>query len=85
MVSSDGGVATDDEEADYVVSKWFGNVNMDTFESPTFDVLNRAVNEPIMKCENDLRALMGMKAIGDISELAAAIDINKYPDYWIAG
>lgn len=79
------GVATDDEEADYVVSKWFGNVDMDTFESPTFDVLNKAVNEPIMKCENDLRSLMGMKAIGDIGELAAPIDINKYPDYWIAG
>ena len=79
------GGATDDEEADYVVSKWFGNVDMDTFESPTFDVLNRAVNEPIMKCENRLRSLMGMKAIDDISELAAPIDINKYPDYWIAG
>lgn len=79
------GVATDDEEADYVVSKWFSNVNMDTFESPTFDVLNRAVNEPIMECENHLRSLMGMKAIGDIGELAAPIDINKYPDYWIAG
>lgn len=79
------GVATDDEEADYVVSKWFGNVDMDTFESPTFDVLNKAVNEPIMKCENRLRSLMGMKAIGDIGELAAPIDINKYPDYWIAG
>lgn len=79
------GVATDDEEADYVVSKWFGNVNMDTFESPTFDVLNRAVNEPIMGCENLLRSLMGMDAISDISELTAPIDINKYPDYWIAG
>lgn len=79
------GVATDDEEADYVVSKWFGNVNMDTFESPTFDVLNVAVNEPIMKCENSLRSLMGMEAISDISQLAAPIDINKYPDYWIAG
>ena len=79
------GVATDDEEADYVVSKWFGNVNMDTFESPTFDVLNRAVNEPIMESENHLRSLMGMEAIGDISELTAPIDINKYPDYWIAG
>ena len=78
------GVATDDEEADYVVSKWFGNVNMDTFESPTFDVLNRAVNEPIMGCENLLRSLMGMDAISDISELTAPIDINKYPDYWIA-
>lgn len=79
------GVATDDEEAGYVVSKWFGNVNMDTFESPTFDVLNVAVNEPIMKCENSLRSLMGMEAISDISQLAAPIDINKYPDYWIAG
>lgn len=79
------GVATDDEEADYVVSKWFGNVNMDTFGSPTFDVLNVAVNEPIMKCENSLRSLMGMEAISDISQLAAPIDINKYPDYWIAG
>ena len=78
------GIATDDEEADYVVSKWFGNVNMDTFESPTFDVLNRAVNEPIMGCENLLRSLMGMDAISDISELTAPIDINKYPDYWIA-
>ena len=78
------GVATDDEEADYVESKWFSNVNMDTFESPTFDVLNRAVNEPIMGCENRLRSLMGMDAIGDISELAAPIDINKYPQYWIA-
>ena len=79
------GVATDDEEADYVVSKWFGNVDMDTFESPTFDVLNRAVNEPIMESENHLRSLMRMEAIGDISELTAPIDINKYPDYWIAG
>lgn len=79
------GVATGDEEADYVVSKWFGNVNMDTFESPTFDVLNVAANEPIMKCENTLRSLMGMEAISDISQLAAPIDINKYPDYWIAG
>lgn len=29
------GVATGDEEADYVESKWFSNVDMDTFESPT--------------------------------------------------
>ena len=79
------GVATDDEEADYVESKWFSNVNMDTFESPTFDVFNRAVNEPIMESENHLRSLMRMEAIGDISELAAPIDINKYPEYWIAG
>lgn len=79
------GVATDDEEADYVVSKWFGNVNMDTFESPTFDVLNVAVNEPIMGCENSLRSLMGMEAISDIGELGDPIDINKYPQYWIAG
>lgn len=79
------GVATDDEEADYVVSKWFGNVDMDTFESPTFDVLNKAVNEPIMECENCLRSLMGMEAISDIGELAAPVDINKYPQYWIAG
>ena len=79
------GVATDDEEANYVESKWFSNVNMDTFESPTFDVLNRAVNEPIMGCENSLRSLMGLEAISDISQLAAPIDINKYPEYWIAG
>lgn len=79
------GVATDDEEVDYVESKWFSNVNMDTFESPTFDVLNRAVNEPIMGCENSLRSLMGLEAISDISQLAAPIDINKYPEYWIAG
>lgn len=79
------GVATDDEEAAYVESKWFSNVNMDTFESPTFDVLNRAVNEPIMGCENSLRSLMGLEAISDISQLAAPIDINKYPEYWIAG
>lgn len=79
------GVATDDEEADYVESKWFGNVNMDTFESPTFDVLNKAVNEPIMECENCLRSLMGMEAISDIGELGDPIDINKYPQYWIAG
>ena len=79
------GVATDDEEADYVESKWFGNVNMDTFESPTFDVLNKAVNEPIMECENRLRSLMGMEAISDIGELGDPIDINKYPQYWIAG
>lgn len=79
------GIATGDEEADYVESKWFGNVNMDTFESPTFDVLNKAVNEPIMECENRLRSLMGMEAIGDISELSAPIDINNYPQYWIAG
>lgn len=78
------GVATDDEEADYVESKWFSNVNMDTFESPTFDVLNRAVNEPIMGCENSLRSLMGLEAISDISQLAAPIDINRYPEYWIA-
>lgn len=79
------GIATDDEELDYVKSKWFGNVNMDTFESPTFDVLNKAVNEPLMDCENRLRSLMGMEAISDISELANPIDINKYPQYWIAG
>lgn len=79
------GVATDDEEADYVESKWFGNVNMDTFESPTFDVLNKAVNEPIMECENRLRSLLGMEAISDIGELGDPIDINKYPQYWIAG
>lgn len=78
------GVATGDEEADYVESKWFGNVNMDTFESPTFDVLNRAVNEPIMECENRLRSLMGMEAITDMSELANPIDLNNYPQYWIA-
>lgn len=79
------GIATDDEEIDYVESKWFGNVNMDTFESPTFDVLNKAVNEPLMECENRLRSLMGMETISDISELANPIDINKYPQYWIAG
>ena len=79
------GIATSDEELDYVESKWFGNVNMDTFESPTFDVLNKAVNEPLMECENRLRSLMGMEAISDISELANPIDINNYPQYWIAG
>ena len=79
------GIATSDEELDYVESKWFGNVNMDTFESPTFDVLNKAVNEPLMECENRLRSLMGVEAISDISELAAPIDINNYPQYWIAG
>lgn len=79
------GIATSDEELDYVESKWLGNVNMDTFESPTFDVLNKAVNEPLMECENRLRSLMGMEAISDISELAAPIDINNYPQYWIAG
>jgi len=79
------GIATDDEELDYVESKWFGNVNMDTFESPTFDVLNKAVNEPIMECENRLRAMMDMEPIADISELSNPIDINKYPDFWIAG
>lgn len=79
------GIATNDEETDYVESKWLSNVNMDTFESPTFDVLNKAVNEPLMDCENRLRSLMGMEAISDISELAAPIDINNYPQYWIAG
>lgn len=79
------GFAASDEEMNYVESKWFGNVNMDTFESPTFDVLNKAVNEPLMECENRLRSLMGMEAIGDISELSAPIDINNYPQYWIAG
>ena len=79
------GIATSDEELDYVESKWFGNVNMDTFESPTFDVLNKAVNEPLMECENCLRSLMGMEAISDISELANPIDINNYPQYWVAG
>lgn len=78
-------VATGGEEADYVESKWFGNVNMDTFESPTLDVLNRAVNEPIMECENRLRTMMGMEAITDMSELANPIDLNNYPQYWIAG
>lgn len=79
------GITTDDEELDYVESKWFGNVDMDTFTSPTFDVLNKAVNEPIMECENRLRAMMGMEPIADISELANPIDINNYPQYWIAG
>lgn len=79
------GLATGDEEADYVWSKWFGNVNMDTLEPPTFDVLNRAVNEPIMECENRLRSLMGKEAITDIGELANPIDLNNYPQYWIAG
>lgn len=79
------GITTDDEELDYVESKWFGNVDMDTFTSPTFDVLNKAVNEPLMDCENRLRSLMGMEAISDISELANPIDINNYPQYWIAG
>ena len=79
------GIAMNDEETDYVESKWFSNVNMDTFESPTFDVLNKAVNEPLMECENRLRSLMGMEVIGDISELSAPIDINNYPQYWIAG
>lgn len=79
------GITTDDEELDYVESKWLGNVDMDTFTSPTFDVLNKAVNEPIMECENRLRSLMGMEAISDISELANPIDINNYPQYWIAG
>lgn len=77
------GVFVDDDEENYVWSKWFGNVNMDTFESPTFDVLNKAVNEPIMECENRLRSLMGMEAIGDMSELSNPIDINKYPECWI--
>ena len=58
---------------------------MDTFESPTFDVLNRAVNELIMECENRLRLMMGMGAIADIGELANPIDLNNYPQYWIAG
>ena len=79
------GAFVDDDEENYVWSKWFSNVNMDTFESPTFDVLNKAVNEPIMECENRLRAMMSMEPIADISELSNPIDINKYPDFWIAG
>ena len=79
------GAFVDDDEENYVWSKWFSNVNMDTFESPTFDVLNKAVNEPIMECENRLRAMMGMEPIADISELSNPIDINEYPDFWIAG
>ncbi|MFR2030130.1 MAG: leucine-rich repeat protein, partial [Collinsella sp.] len=51
------GVFGGDDEESYVESKWFGNVNMDTFESPKFDVLNKAVNEPLMECENRLRSL----------------------------
>ena len=78
------GVYTDDDEQSYVEGKWFYNVDMDTFTSPTFDVLNKAVNEPIVECENRLRAMMGMEAINDISELSNPIDINKYPQYWIA-
>ena len=78
------GVYTDDDEQSYVEGKWFYNVDMDTFTSPTFDVLNKAVNEPLVDCENRLRSLMGMEAISDISELAAPIDINNYPQYWIA-
>ena len=77
------GAFTDDEEGDYVWSKWFSNVDMDTFMSPTFDVLNKAANEPIMECENRLRAMMGMEPVGDINELANPIDLNKYPDCWI--
>lgn len=38
-----------------------------------------------MECENRLRSLMGMEAISDIGELGDPIDINKYPQYWIAG
>ncbi len=78
------GTFVGDDEENYVWSKWFGNVNMDTFESPTFDVLNKAVNEPIMECENRLRSLMGMEPIADISELSNPIDINRYPECWIA-
>lgn len=77
------GVFGGDDEESYVESKWFGNVNMDTFESPTFDVLNKAVNEPIMECENRLRAMMGMESIVDISELSNPIDLNNYPHLWI--
>ena len=77
------GVFGGDDEESYVESKWFGNVNMDTFESPTFDVLNKAVNEPIMECENRLRAMMGMEPIVDISELSNPIDLNNYPHLWI--
>ena len=78
------GVFGDDDEESYVWSKWFGNVDMDTFASPTFDVLNKAVNGPIMECENRLRAMMGMEAVTDISELSNPIDLNNYPDFWIA-
>lgn len=75
------GVFGDDDEDSYVWSKWFGNVDMETLTRPTFDVLNKAVNEPLMECENCLRAMMGMEPISDISELAAPIDIKKYPQY----
>ena len=38
-----------------------------------------------MECENRLRLMMGMGAIADIGELANPIDLNNYPQYWIAG
>ena len=83
------GVYMDDDEQRYVEDRWFDNVGFNDetgeLEPPTFDALNRAVNEPIMECENRLRAMMSMEPIADISELSNPIDINKYPDFWIVG
>ncbi len=83
------GVYMDDDEQRYVEDRWFDNVGFNDetgeLEPPTFDALNKAVNEPIMECENRLRSLMGMEPIADISELSNPIDINEYPDFWIAG
>ena len=83
------GVYMDDDEQRYVEDKWFDNVGFNDetgeLEPPTFDVLNKAVNEPILECENRLREMMGMEPITDISELSNPIDINKYPDLWIVG
>lgn len=83
------GVYMDDDEQRYVEDRWFDNVGFNDetgeLEPPTFDALNKAVNEPIIECENRLRAMMGMEPIADISELSNPIDINEYPDFWIAG
>ena len=83
------GVYMDDDEQRYVEVRWFDNVGFNDetgeLEPPTFDALNKAVNEPIIECENRLRAMMGMEPIADISELSNPIDINEYPDFWIAG
>ena len=61
---------------DYFAAVQFSLIDWDTFEMPTAEALDEAINGPLMVQENRLRAMLGLPQIASTDELAYAYDVS---------
>lgn len=67
----------DEEALDSHAFDVFGSlIDWDTFEMPTAEALDEAINGPLMVQENRLRAMLGLPQIASTDELAYAYDVS---------